>query len=284
MSTPTKASRAKRKTGPIEFAKTICDTLKNGVPDLYNSVPKRVILREEADSYGWPHYWDGKTSCKQGHVAARYVSNTAICIDCKRIGDGKVAIYPKAGILDLVTEQKPFVEPIAESYFEWNDEKRRLLFVAYVNSGNLIKSLGVINAQPYHLIAELKKNPSFRAEFDAVKLDVEQVYLWMAEGSAANGNERSLLQMASSKFPDQFGQRSKVDLNVNQQMNPGALRAEIANLLSTIGRAGVRTIGPADVVDGEYSVIEPAGAIEAPPAVGEQGLLDQPHEFSDLVS
>ena len=60
---------------------------------MYNYVAKRIVERTEAEKMGWIHYFDGRTSALNGHIAARYVSNNAICVDCKRLAEGKPAIY-----------------------------------------------------------------------------------------------------------------------------------------------------------------------------------------------
>ena len=89
-------SRVRKRGGKTEFARGVCDSIKDGVPDMYNSAAKRVVLLDEATKHGWVHYYDGQTMCPQGHIAARYVSNKARCVDCARVADGLVPIYAKS--------------------------------------------------------------------------------------------------------------------------------------------------------------------------------------------
>lgn len=66
--------------------------VRDGRPDMYNHQATRFVSLAEAKARGWKHYWTGER-CNFGHRAARYVANNSICIDCKRIEDGKLPIY-----------------------------------------------------------------------------------------------------------------------------------------------------------------------------------------------
>lgn len=62
-----------------------------GRPDLYNNMPTRMVPRQEAEDKGWKLYYVGDV-CPHGHKAPRYVSNPKLCVDCKRIREGRQTI------------------------------------------------------------------------------------------------------------------------------------------------------------------------------------------------
>ena len=64
-----------KKGGKADYAREFCASQTDGRPDTYNYVFLKLCPLEEAKSRGWVHYFDGKTQCLNGHVAARYVSN-----------------------------------------------------------------------------------------------------------------------------------------------------------------------------------------------------------------
>ena len=118
-------ARPKKGFEKSDFARLACEAIKDGKPDLYNGPAKRIIEMEESQKMGWPHYYDGKTACSQGHVAARYVSNPSTCIDCRRLGDGKPAIYPRTEFVDDLTGQPVYVDPRASDRFNWTEDVMR---------------------------------------------------------------------------------------------------------------------------------------------------------------
>lgn len=78
--------------------------LRNGMPDFYNHQPTRFVSLAEAKVRGWKHFWTGEL-CVTGHRAARYVANGSICVDCKRIEEGKVPVYGK-GVPELEAQRR----------------------------------------------------------------------------------------------------------------------------------------------------------------------------------
>jgi len=73
--------------------------LRNGIPNMYDHVPTRFVSKAEAEARGWQHFWIGE-KCVTGHRAARYVSNTSMCVDCVRVEKGKLPVYGK-GVPEL---------------------------------------------------------------------------------------------------------------------------------------------------------------------------------------
>jgi hypothetical protein len=276
-------SNRKPKTGKADFARQVCDAIKDGSPDMYNGAARRVVPIEEAERQGWPHYYDGKTACPQGHVAARYVSNPAVCVDCRRIGDGKTAIYSKTEFLDALTGHPVYVDPVASDRFEWTDEKKRQLLTAWINTTDILAAAKTIGAQPSHVIDLLASDVEFKAAYEDAQRKVEQVQLWSVESRAGGGSDRLQLAMAQSKFT-QFG--AKTGLADRPTVNTEQARAELTQLLSVAKRALAQRARLESVARTSRSV----GRTDIPAAdsagtdVEKPALLGQPHDNSDLVS
>lgn len=274
-----------KRTTKTEFARTVCDISKNGVPDLYNAPAKRVVLKEEAEQRGWPHYYDGKTACPAGHIAARYVTNPSACVDCRRLGDGKLPIYPKTEFVDDLTGNPVYVAPVASGKFDWTDEKKKQLLRAWVNTRNFLKACETIGCQPTDALALLRSDPVFKADYEAAEQDVALVQLWATEGVAANGDTRTNLAMAQNKFP-QFG--AKTGLAGRPAVNSEQIRAEFTQLLSALDRSIAQEERLQSIAG--VSGAKAAGAPDSPTAgavagdVEESAVLASPHENCDLVS
>jgi hypothetical protein len=69
---------------------------RDGHPDLYNFMPTRLVPLDEATARGWPQFFDART-CRYNHTAPRYVVNPKICVDCRRLKNGKAPIGGRDG-------------------------------------------------------------------------------------------------------------------------------------------------------------------------------------------
>lgn len=272
----------RKRSGKAEFARTVCDSVVDGRPDMYNSPAKRPVTVEEATKHGWPHWYDGVSQCPQGHIAARYVTNPALCVDCKRVADGKPAIY---GVTQLNADfigGAPYVNPLANANFAWTDEKKSQLLSAWVNTGgDMLAAAKVVGCQPEHVIDLKASDPEFQASYEAARLKVDQVQLWSME-SRGSGNDRVGLAMAQSKFTE-FG--AKQGLADRPTINPEQSRAELTQILSSIKRAldqqdGLRATIRANRVVGQAHA--PAAA-PANTSVEKPAVLAPPYDNSDLV-
>ena len=282
-------SGAKR-SGKVEFALGVCAAVKDGAPDMYNAVPKRPVLIEEAKAHGWPHFFDGVSKCTQGHIAARYVTNPHRCIDCARIADGKLPLYGKDINGDLIGEAVAgvsYVDPALKTDFRWTEELWRQFCVAYTNTGDVEKALSLVKALPYDLITELRANPERQALFEATRRDVDQVFLWKAEGSAATGSDRAMLARAGASFPERFGSRAQSGLDTQPYVNPEKALAELTHLLSAFDRSDAFNVGASggsEETDHDVAPADAGAAAESDTAVEEPLLLDDAHRNHDLVS
>jgi hypothetical protein len=267
----------------IDFARAACDVVKDGKPDLYNGVAKRVIEKEEAAKMGWPHYFDGTTACSQGHVAARYVSNQAACIDCRRLGEGKPAIYPRTEFIDDLTGAPVYVDPRASDKFTWTAEAKRQFLHSWINTTSIPRALEIIKAQPTHLIDLLERDAEFKAEYEAAERKVSLVQQWSLEGEASVGSDRLKLAMGSNKFAS-FG--AKNGLAGRPTVNAEEARAELAQILRTARqsldqRARLESVARAN---GALAGLNRAAAAAADDNVEESSVLGQTFDNSDLVS
>lgn len=74
----------------------IAPLARDGTPDLYNFMPTRLVPLDEAIARGWTQFFDAR-KCRYNHVAPRYVVNPKICVDCRRIKNGKAPIGGRDG-------------------------------------------------------------------------------------------------------------------------------------------------------------------------------------------
>jgi hypothetical protein len=283
-----KAPRGGKRSGKTEFALGVCAAVKDGMPDMYNAVPKRAVTQDEARSHGWPHFFDMVTKCPQGHVAARYMSNTFRCVDCARIADGKLPIYGTRSNEDLIGEAitaPEYQNPDVRTDFKWTDEYFRQFCVAYVNTGDVTAALKLVNARPFDLITELRNNPERAALFEATRTDVDQVFLWKAEGNAATGSDRAMLARAGATFPDRFGSRAQAGVGAEAYVNPDKAVAELAKLLSSARESLAQrsALGAARGAGSQLESTDTSAATAAGVDVEEVVLLGPPLDNSDLI-
>lgn len=212
-----------------EYARTVCDQLtRDGAPDMYNSVAKRSVTVDEAKSQGWHMFFDSVTECSRGHKAARYVVNPAMCSDCNRENNGKIAIYTPQGADGLLGVASTYVEPIANPKFEWTQVIEDQFFTAYTNSAIVERALEAIKAQFSHLLDHLENDAEFRARFERVKAEkVAQVQLWKTEALGVSGSERAALAQFAPL-------RAKNDLGARNVRTPEQLRARSAARLQRL--------------------------------------------------
>lgn len=272
-----------KRNGKIDFAREACESIKDGKPDLYNGVAKRVIEIDESRKMGWPHFYDGKSACPQGHVAARYVSNPGACIDCRRLGDGKPPIYPKTQYTDDLTGNPVYVSPIAESDFNWTPSIRQQFLTAWVNTASIPKALQAVHAMPSHLIDLLEGDAEFKAEYEAAERKVTLVQQWNLEGDAADGSDRVKLALGANKFAS-FG--AKTGLAGRPTLNAEEAREELAQILRTARQSLDQRERLAAVAraNGALARSNSSAAAAANGDVEESDLLGPTYDNSDLVS
>lgn len=266
-----------------DFARGVCDAIKDGKPDLYNSVAKRVVEIDESRKMGWPHYYDGTSACPQGHVAARYVTNPSICTDCRRVADGRAPIYPRTEFVDDLTGVPVYVDPVASAVFQWTPTIRQQFLTAWINTASIPKALTVIKAQPAHLLDLLERDGDFKAEYEAAERKVSLVQQWNLEGDAADGSDRVKLALGSNKFPS-FG--AKTGLSGRPTLNAEEARAELAQILRSARQSLDQRERLAAAARANRAMGGAAGADTAPADadVAEPNLLGPTHDNSDLVS
>lgn len=272
----------RKHSGKAEFARTVCDSVIDGRPDFYNAPAKRPVSKEEAEKHGWSHYFDGVSQCLQGHVAARYCSNPAICVDCKRIGEGKPPVYSVVTLAAELTSPQPFVNPLANAKFEWTDDKKTQLLSAWINTGgDMLAAAKIVGCQPEHVIDLKASDVDFQARYETARLKVDQVQLWSME-SRANGNDRVGLAMSQSKFTE-FG--AKTGLADRPSINPEQMRAGLTQILSSIKRSLDQQDRLETAARANRGVGSPdtAAAVASGAGLAQPAVLARPHDNSDLV-
>jgi hypothetical protein len=265
-----------------EFARLVTDGITDQRPDMYNYVAKRIVELAEAEKMGWTHYFDGHSMCVHGHIAARYVKNTALCVDCKRLAEGKPAIYTPGASAESLIGLIDHVNPIANSKFAWTDDKKSQLLSAWVNTGgDMIAAAKIVGCQPEHVIDLKTSDVEFQAAYEAARMKVDQVQLWSME-SRGSGNDRVGLAMAQSKFTE-FG--AKQGLADRPTINPEQARAELAQILSSLKRSLDQQDGLRAVIRTNRGVgpIDPAPAADADKDMEVEIILGSSHDDSDLV-
>jgi hypothetical protein len=211
------------------------------------------------------------------------VSNPSICVDCRRIGEGKPAIYPKTQFVDDLTGQPVFVDPRASDDFSWTPSIRRQFLTSWINTASIPKALTIIKAQPTHLIDLLEKDAEFKAEYEAAERKVSLVQQWSLEGEAADGSDRLKLAMGSNKFAS-FG--AKTGLASRPTLNAEEARAELAQILRSARQSLDQRERLAAVAraNGALARSNSAPAAAADDHVEEPALLGPAYDNSDLVS
>jgi hypothetical protein len=265
-----------------EFARTVCDGIVDNRPDFYNYVPKRIVEKSESEKMGWIHYYDGHSQCLNGHIAARYVTNTAICVDCKRLAEGKPAIYTPGAAAESLIGIPEHVNPLANAKFAWTSDKKGQLLSAWVNTGgDMLAAAKIVGCQPEHVIDLKGSDPEFQAAYEAARQKVDQVQLWSME-SRGSGNDRVGLAMAQSKFTE-FG--AKQGLADRPAINAEQSRAELANMLSSIKRTIDQRARLHATIRANRGVAasDSATATDADAELEESLVLAPPYDGSDLV-
>ena len=276
-------ARPKKGTGgKLDFARAACAATKDGNPDFYNGVAKRVVTEEEARKMGWMCFYDGTHVCPRGHLAARYVSNPSICVDCRREADGKKAIYPAQAVSDDLTAPIEYVDPVANDIFDWTPEKKRQFLNAWINTTSIPAALTVVRAQPIHLLAILGSDTQFKADYEDAERKVSLVQQSSLEGEAADGSDRVKLAMAGNKFAS-FG--AKTGLAGRPIVNAEEERAEFAQIIR-VATAAIDQRDRLAAVARSRVPVERSVATSTPastPSSGESAVLGPAHNTGDVV-
>jgi hypothetical protein len=139
--------------------------LKDGMPDMYNFMPTRLVPLDEARQRGFSLFYDGR-ACRFGHQAPRYVSNVNQCVDCHRLSRGKQPIAGRASGMAVerpakyeksVVPNAPSLRPIEPDAFE-----KRFL-VEYAAVKDLERAAHLVNSSAAQIHMRLSTSAVFRA-------------------------------------------------------------------------------------------------------------------------
>jgi hypothetical protein len=171
--------------------------------------------------------------------------------------------------------------------FEWTDDKRVVLMRVYVDTGDLLKAMRSIGVTNYHFERELRDNPDFRAGMEEAEELANKQLDREAVSMAKAGDSRLLQRVLAAKMPETWGDRVNVNMNVTQKLTDDQLTARLAQSLTKLERlagAGIIQLTSApEVVEAEFSPVDPPGETAAPGDAGCPAAPDRTQSNSDLV-
>jgi len=152
---------------------------RNGRPDMYNQLPTRFVTLEEATARGWAHFYVGDV-CSYGHKAPRFVSNVRVCVDCKRLRDGKLAIGGKGEAEYVKRKQASYKQPDPKdpsgnkltivNQLEPDPIEKKFL-VAYADSRDFTVAAERVSRTPAEFQARLSYSKVFREAVEKLEQD-----------------------------------------------------------------------------------------------------------------
>lgn len=162
---------------------------------------------------------------------------------------------------------------------DWNDDKRATLLRVYVDTGDITAARSAVQVSNYHFIKELETNLEFATEYAEAQILAEKYVGEVGVSQAMRGDTRLLQRYLANVRPDQFGETSKVrvDLNVTEKLTDEQLNARFAQAVRQLGG---RT---KDTVDAEFCELEPPREVEALGVDRDPSPTRQPESNLDLV-
>lgn len=171
--------------------------------------------------------------------------------------------------------------------FDWTDDKKRSFLITYANTADMKQALRSVGATNVQFHKELSDNADFQHDFDDASQIARSVFDHAASAAATKGDARMLGRIAANFFPDKFGETTKMDLKVTQNMTLDQAHAQLTHLLSRFDRQGLLPAAETtdDVVaEVEYRDVEPAGDDEIGADSESARADDGSDPNSDLVS
>jgi hypothetical protein len=240
-------------------------------PDLYNHMPLRQVTLAEATARKWVYFYVAE-SCRYGHLAPRYVSNTRMCVDCSRENGRKPAIgkmaeglpRPKRKITPPGRTAKAKDEPmdmtrvlaLSGRPYEWTDAKRARLLEVWTDTGDIATARDAIEVTPSEYLRELERNEKFAEQVKKTEPLANRILVERAYQLALKGNDRLISKLLPAIDPEKFSERVKLDVTQKGGMDDSARRARIAQLLAK--RSG-------EVIEADFIEV---GRERAVPAIG----------------
>jgi hypothetical protein len=137
-------------------------------PALHQRVPNRYISIQEAQHLGMSLFWPG-TPCLHGHIAARYVSNSRMCVDCRREQQSLPAIYPRSPA------------------FAWTSDLHRTFCEAWARTGSILEARRAVSCPHLQMVRdELEHSPAFRTLFEEAALQAAYRQLGAQDNTLGN--------------------------------------------------------------------------------------------------
>lgn len=136
-------------------------------PDLYQNMPSRLVSLEEAREKGWAYFYQTE-SCRYGHQAPRYVSNTRQCVDCDRVKRGMPTIgasSSQGNFRKLAADSGEKADRVREEC----DAKERAFLEEYAKRRNLEEAAGHSKMTAAQVEARIAASSPFRAAVEALE-------------------------------------------------------------------------------------------------------------------
>lgn len=163
--------------------------------------------------------------------------------------------------------------------FEWTDDKRATLLRLYVDTGDIALARAAVQVSNYHFLKEMDSNTQFAADYVEAEKLAERFVGELGVSQAIKGDTRLLQRYLSNVRPEQFGETSKmrVDLNVTEKLTDDQLNARFAQAFRQLGGSARQ------IVDAEFYELEPPAEAEDLGSDGSPGQAGQPTSNLDLV-
>ena len=169
--------------------------------------------------------------------------------------------------------------PTLLDVFEWTDDKRATLLRIYVDTGDITEARKAVQVSNYHFIRELETNLEFAADYAEAEKLAERLIGEIGVSQAKRGDTRLLQRYLANVRPEQFGETSKVrvDLNVTEKLTDEQLNARFAQAVRQLGGR------LPDVIDAEFRELESPGETKALGVDRDPHPAGQPQSNLDLV-
>jgi hypothetical protein len=163
--------------------------------------------------------------------------------------------------------------------FDWTDDKRATLLRIYVDTGDIATARAAVQVSNYHFLKELEANPQFAAEYVEAEKLAERFVGEIGVSQAIKGDTRLLQRYLANVRPDQFGETSKVrvDLNVTEKLTDEQLNARFTQAIRQLGGRA------REIVDAEFYELDAPAEVEAVGIDGNESSAGQPQSNLDLV-
>lgn len=179
--------------------------------------------------------------------AAEAVGTTLASVETRRACNSTFAKAIEAIEERLRISAPPLPKTAA---FKWSAEKRQTFLQVWVDTGDIELARNAVGATPSAYWNELETNDDFAEAAKVAEGKAFRVLESKAISLAAQGNDRLLVKIMTSRLPE-YRERVAVNLKLNEQLSDDELNAKITRFL---GRVSGR------IIDADFKEAEPPPA------------------------